>query len=265
MVILIGLIIAFGLFSYLYSLMNLNSNWYWCLYLFLGLLTTIILAVILIFSAIFIFKRTRYDGKIKHKIAWQVIDFIRIVLRVKIKVEGKENIPTETFVVVGNHKSMVDIIIVYYVYKCVMSAVAKNSLLKVPVLKDFMQAFEVVPIDRENDREGVKHLLHAIKLVKGGYNMLIFPEGGVKTKEYETMVGFKAGAFKLATKANATISPISIIGSSKIHVNYPWHKSKIKVLIHKPLRYEDYKDLNTHEIGTLVKEVVDNGVLNNKL
>lgn len=260
MLIIILLLILWIGSTLLYGLLPL-SPWFWFLYPVLGLLSTAIIFAIIFGILMLMFKIQRHDNRFKHAIAWHFVDLIRIFLRLKVEVEGRENIPQETFVVYGNHKSMADIIVVYYAYHRVMSAVAKNNLLKVPVLRQLMDYFAVVPMNRENEREGVKDLIKAIQLVKDGYNMLIFPEGGIKSREVETMVGFKAGAFKLATKADATISPISIIGSTSIPKNFPKRKSVIKIVIHKPITKDEYANINTFELGEQVREIIDQGVI----
>ena len=265
MSVIIFLLAFTALFSYLYSLLALNSLWFIILYIFLGFITSIIFLIILVFIFIFITGKCKATNKYNHAILYQLLNFVRIVLIIKLEVEGNENIPNETFVVYGNHKSNCDVILVYLAYKRVMSAVAKKDLAQIPILKTIMKNFDVTPLDRENEREGVKALLHAIKLVKNGYNMIIFPEGGIKTREYETMCGFKAGSFKLATKAEATISPISIIGSSKISKNYPWKKTKVKIVIHKPIQSSVYLKENTFEIGDEVSKMIDEGVLTGQI
>lgn len=259
-------ILAFSaLFSYLWSLLSLGSLWFIILYVFLGIISGIIFTILLVLLFVLIVDKTRYDKPLYHKILWHILNFVRIFLKIKLEVKGIENIPNDTFVVYGNHKSNCDVILVYLAYKKVMSAVAKKELAKIPILRFIMKSFKVIPLDRENEREGVKALLEAIKLVKGGYNMIIFPEGGVKTREYETMVGFKAGSFKLATKPGATISPCSIIGSSKISKNYPWHKSKVTIIIHKPISSEIYNNENTFALGDEVQRMIDDGVKTSKI
>lgn len=254
-------ILAFtALFSYLWSLLSLGSLWFIILYVVLGFISSIIFLILLVFLFIFIALKSKPNNKYNHAILYQLLNFVRVILRIKLEVVGKENIPSETFVVYGNHKSNCDVFLVYLAYHRVMSAVAKKDLAKIPILKTIMKAFAVTPLDRENEREGVKALLKAIKLVKGGFNMIIFPEGGIKTREYETMSGFKAGSFKLAMKAEATISPISIIGSSKISKNAPWHKTKVKIIIHKPIPSSVYLNENTFEIGDEVSKMIDKGV-----
>ena len=73
-----------------------------------------------------------------------------------------------------------------------------------------MKGLGVVPLDRNNDREGARNILEAIKRVKAGNNYLIFPEGGVKSRETEHMVALRAGAYKLATKESVNIKSVTV-------------------------------------------------------
>ena len=76
------------------------------------------------------------------------------------------------------------------------------------------------------------------------------------------MVEVKAGAYKLATKAEASISPVSIIGTSKfIHMN-KFKANRVKIVIHKPIYKEEYENINTQELGEKVFEIVNAGVRN---
>lgn len=253
-----------ALYSFLFNLIDLGSPYWIILWIVLGLICAAITLVILIILVIQIIKSGKnYKAKWKHEIIYQAVKFILMMVRVSTKVEGKENIPPKhPFVVYGNHKSMCDVMIVYKVYHTQMSAVAKNSLANLPILSSLMRSFKVAFINRENDREGVKALLEAIKVVEGGFSMMIFPEGGIKSREVETMVELKPGAYKLATKANATISPVSIVGSSKISKNAPFKRTKVKVIIHKPIQPSDYEGMDTIHLGEMVGKIIDEGVIN---
>lgn len=258
----IFLLLCAALFSYLYAFLNLGSLWFIILYVFLGIITTFVFFILLILGFAFIVKHTDPKKPFYHKVALQIVKFVNLLADIKIEVIGEENIPTKTpFVVFPNHKSMLDVTIIYQVYHTVMTVVAKKNLMKVPVLRYLMKAFEVTPLDRENEREGVKALLKAISLVKEGYNTLIFPEGGIKSRDFETTVELKPGAFKLAVKPEAVISPVSIVNSSKLSKNAFKRKTLVKVIIHKPIYPEDYKELNTQELSKMVKDIIDKGVL----
>lgn len=240
-----------------------DNPWMLFLWVILGFISAIILFFVVIFAIIYpLFRLTKPQNKLKHALLYQFSNFVNIIFRVKITVEGKENIPNDTYVVFGNHKSMLDIFIIYSTYHKVMSAIAKNNLEKSKVLRNFMDAVKVIPLDRVNERQGVKDLLKAIKLVNEGYNFIIFPEGGIKTRETELIQEIKPGAFKLATKPGVIVSPVSIIGSSACSKRSPWKKTKVKIIVHKPIYKEEYEGLTTHELGEQVKEIINQGVLN---
>ncbi len=262
MVVSLFLIVFAALFSYLYSLLNLGSLWFIILYIFLGIVSSLVFFVLLILGFAFVVKHSDSKKPFYHKVALQIIKFINMIARIKIEVIGKENIPTKTpFVIFPNHKSMLDVTIIYEAYHTVLTVVAKKNLMKVPVLRYLMTAFEVTPLDRENEREGVKALLKAISLVKEGYNTLIFPEGGIKSRDFETTVELKPGAFKLAVKPEAVISPVSIVNSSKLSKNAFKKKTLVKVIIHKPIYPEEYNRLNTQELSKNIKDIIDQGVI----
>ena len=258
------LFIMSALYTWLYTALS-NSLALLALWIFLGFLSSVLTFLILVLIFVYLTPFTKPNGKIKHRIIHEAVVFVNGLLRIKIEVEGKENIPKETHVVYGNHKSMLDITIVYQVYNEIITAVAKDTLMQVPVLSRLMKGAAVIPINRENDREGVKNMLEAIKNVKNGMNYIIFPEGGVKSREIETMVALRPGAYKLAQKPKATISPVSIIGSSKLSKQCPKKKTKVKVLIHRPIPYEEYQDINTTDLGLFVGTIINNGVLTGKV
>ena len=260
MSVIIFLLAFTALFSYLYSLLALNSLWFIILYIFLGFITAIIFLIILVFIFIFITGKCKATNKYNHAILYQLLNFVRIVLRIKLEVEGKENIPNETFVVYGNHKSNCDVILVYLAYKRVMSAVAKKDLAQIPILKTIMKNFDVTPLDRENDREAAKSIIMGIKSVKKGLSMIIFPEGGIKTRDTDEMVSLRAGAYKLATKAEVAVLPVSIIGSSKIATKKFFHKITVELIFHKPIFKEEYKQLNTTQLGLMVENIINEGI-----
>ena len=154
-----------------------------------------------------------------------------------------------------------DPLLVYYgVHVRPMAAVGKKSLFQNHFMHILKKCFTSVSLDRENDREAAKAMIEAIKEVKNGTNFIIFPEGGIKSRDVEEMVSLRAGAYKLAQKPGATIVPVAIIGSSMIS-KVKWYKKKIiKLKILKPITKDEYNNLNTTEIGTLVENMINNEV-----
>lgn len=245
--------------SYLFSLISTNP-WFWFLWIPLGFIATVLIFVIWLYGvALPILGRLKTNSKLKGMYAVHVIKMVNILGGVKLKVEGKENLtPSKRVLYVSNHKSNIDPCLIYQAANRTMTAAGKSSLWKIKPLLPLIKAFQVIKINRENDREAAKSIIEGIKYMKNDNSVIIFPEGGIKTREVEQMVSIKPGAYKLATKSDAVIQPIAIIGASKISKR-KWYQPRVKVIVRflPAINPEDYRDLNTHEIAYKVVELVN--------
>ena len=255
-------ILLTGAFSCMFYFLIDLSAWY----LFLWIPSSMIISVLVIGLLAYLYllligQHTKNNGAFKHfllrQLTWLIIKFINV----KCVVEGKENIPSSTFVVYANHKSNYDPFFIYYaLHVRPITAVGKKSLFTVHVMKLISRTFKAVEMDRDNDREAAKTMVNAIKQVKEGINMIIFPEGGIKTRDVEEMVNLRAGAYKLALKPGATILPVAIVGSSKT-AKVPFYRRKnVKVFILPPITKEEYSGMNTTEVGNLVEDMINKKV-----
>lgn len=245
--------------SYLFSLLSTNL-WLLILWIPLGFALTIGLFIFWIYCVVCpIFKRINPDSNFKAKYSIHIMKMIPILCGVKLKVEGKENLTSNhKTLYVSNHKSLIDPFLIYIATGRSLTAAAKADLWKFKVLLPLISAFHVIKINRENDREAVKSILEGIKYIKGGNGMIIFPEGGIKTREVDQMVSIKAGAYKLAVKADADIQPIALIGNKNISKRKFWQRfTKVTVRFLPTIHPEDYKELNTHEIAYKVLDMVN--------
>lgn len=260
MMCLLILTLIWALSSYLYSLIAINP-WLWFLWPILGLLTTgILFAGFLYLIALPTIKRMNPNNKLKIFYTIHIIKMVNFISGAKVKVEGIENLTKETNVLyVANHKSMVDPCLIYQALKTKgPTAASKSELWNIKPLIPFLDAFRIIKINRGSDREAAKSIVEGIKYIKDGNGVIIFPEGGIKTREVEQMVAIKPGAYKLAVKSEAVIQPMAIIGSSKIAKRKffsPFVNVTVRIL--PPLTYDDYKDLNTHEIAYKVLNIVN--------
>lgn len=271
------LIILTALFSVLFNFLAYNLNGLSLYFLFIWIPLSFILSALLLFLYVMfmfyvVFPHLKPGNKFVKFTVRSFVILVNKLARMHIKVEGYENIPNETFVVYANHKSMLDVTILYQALNRPLSGIAKKEVEQMPFLKQFCKCLYVQYVDRENDMAAVKSMLKAIKYVKGGLNYFIFPEGGVKTRETETMVALRPGAYKLATKPEATILPVSIIGSSKLTTNSFKKRTNIKVIIHKPINAIEYKnkfiyesiskEVNTKKLGEYVENIINEGIIN---
>ena len=178
-----------------------------------------------------------------------------------IEVINPENIPEQDgCVYIANHQGYADIIaLIVALDGKQLGFIAKDSLEKVPYLGKWIKLIRGLFIKRGDTREALKSMMEGIKLVKDGYNLAIFPEG---TRSRGPKMGkFKAGSFKLATKAKAPIVPVSIQGSYKCFEEKGYAQPcTIKVMIHPP---DETKDLSRQDIMAIEKEIpatIKNGV-----
>ena len=149
----------------------------------------------------------------------------------KITVIGKENMPDEATLYVGNHRSFFDILIMYVQCKDLTGFVAKDSIGKIPSLRVWMRYVYCLFLDRKDIKQGMKTILQAIEYVKQGVSIAIFPEGTRNTGEELSMLPFKEGSFKIALKTGCPIVPVAINNSAEIFENHLPKLKKTHVVI----------------------------------
>ena len=177
--------------------------------------------------------------------------FISIIVY-RIKINGKENIPSEgPALICPNHVHALDSVVVIVHAKRKINAIAKEELFKNRALKWLADIFGVYPVKPNSADLGA--IKTALKILKNKELLLIFPEG--TRNGLERGIPVKNGPMTIAIKAGVPIVPIGIKGSFKAF-------SKIRVNIGKPIYYNEYKDkVNDKEVvsqltDNLMKEIV---------
>ena len=91
--------------------------------------------------------------------------------------------------------------------------------------------------------------------------MVIFPEGGIKSRETALMEDVKPGSYRLATKPEVPILPVAIIGARHINQNAPLKKSKVTVIILPAIHKAVYETMTTVELGDHVKALINETII----
>lgn len=134
------------------------------------------------------------------------------LLDMHINVTGRENIPEGPCVFFSNHQSYADI--PTFLKACEgkqIGFIAKDSLAKVPYFGKWIRTIRGVFITRGDTRDSLKSFRVGIDYLKQGFSLVIFPEG--TRSQGAPMKEFKAGSFKLATKAKVPVVPVTINGT----------------------------------------------------
>lgn len=137
-----------------------------------------------------------------------------------IKITGLNNIDkTKTYVVVANHQSITDIILLYQT-KMQFKWIANEYLFKLPIIGLAMLITKHVKL-RKGKLESIKKAYQeASSWLKRGMSIMLFPEG-TRSNGYG-LQEFQNGAFKLAIKERVPILPISIKGTSNAMPRGSW-------------------------------------------
>ncbi len=192
----------------------------------------------------------------------------RVVLAIsgaKLTVIGKENIPDEATLFVGNHRSFFDIVILYTQCETLTGFVAKDALEKIPSLRVWMRYLYCLFLDRNDLKQGMKVILQAIDYVKQGISICIFPEGTRNDGEELTLLPFKEGSFKIALKTGCPIVPVSINRSIDIFERHMPKIKKTHVIVEygKPIYPKDLTKEEQKIIGATCREMIQETINRN--
>jgi len=219
-----------------------------------------ILLIIFIFILVIMFtQKARKDALWKHQLLMSFSHyFFFSLLRVKLIVKGKENLPKNNrFVMYSNHIEYNDPFYIKELYNYTsLSFVSKEPLFKYPILKNLLTGIGCIPIGRLADRKSLEAILETINVVKNGQPMGIFPEG--KRSYSNNLQDFKPGAFKVAQKAKADISLVTLFDFHEINKNFfRLKKVKVYMSILPLIKYEEIKDLDTITVSNMAHKLID--------
>lgn len=175
----------------------------------------------------------------------------------EVEVFGEENLIKDRPVVyISNHQSDYDIPLFMGYIRAPKGFIAKTEMLKVPFVRDWMQVLHCVFMDRSNVRKAASAIIEGVKILKDGHSLVIFPEG-TRSRSSE-MLEFKAGSFKLATKAKVPIIPVTMDGSYKIFEGNgnKIKSAKVKIHIHPAIETDGLSKEAAENLPVEIKNII---------
>jgi 1-acyl-sn-glycerol-3-phosphate acyltransferase len=128
-----------------------------------------------------------------------------------LRVEGSWPEGRRAYVVVANHQSILDILMLSRLPR-EMKWVAKEELFRIPWVGWMLRLSGDIPIRRGDAESGGEALARAKEYLGRGMSVMIFPEGTRSAKG--TLLPFKSGAFRLALETQLPILPIAVHGTA---------------------------------------------------
>lgn len=132
---------------------------------------------------------------------------------IPLKLRGIENLPTTQCVVVANHASYLDGVVMAAALPPRFGFVIKREMNDVPLAGLLLRRIGSEFVDRSNRHKGGTDARRVIRAAIGGHSLVFFPEG---TFTPEVGLGkFHSGAFAIAARAACPVVPTVILGTRR--------------------------------------------------
>lgn len=195
----------------------------------------------------------RFDEQDRYGVARRVVHVLKHHAGVVTSIYGRDNLPADGgYIMYPNHQGKYDAVGIIYGHKnpCTILMDAKRS--KLPLMNAFMDLIKGCRMNKDDVRDQVVCMRRVTEEVKSGRRYIIFPEGGYDHNK-NSVEAFHAGSFRCAVKAKCPIVPVAVVDSYKVFESYKVSPVHTRVAFLPALDYEQYKDLSTEQIATIVR------------
>ncbi len=153
----------------------------------------------------------------------------------RLRVEGLENIPWEPCVVVSNHASYVDGLVLTAALPRPFRYVAKRELSEKFLPRIFLRALGAEYVERFDRQRGAEDARRIGQRLRAGRSLAFFPEGTFL--RMPGLLPFRMGAFTAAAEAGAPVIPVTLRGTRTKLRGDQWlpRRGPIGVIVGAPL------------------------------
>lgn len=231
--------------------MKLLKYPFWILYrIWFYILVTLPILLLFPLLVLSILKEEWYPYFFKLARLWAKIILIGMGFRWIIDKEQALE-PDKSYMLIANHTSMTDIMLMLVSSKNPFVFVGKAELVKIPIFGFFYKRTCIL-VDRSSEKSRKAVFLRAQNRLNKGLSICIFPEGGVPDQNV-VLDEFKEGAFRLAINHQIPIVPMTFADNKK---RFPFEffsggPGKMRVMIHRFLSTEG---LTSKDSKTLKEE-----------
>lgn len=176
------------------------------------------------------------------------------------KINGTPPPKGKSYILVANHTSMIDIMLMLYVIKnSPFVFIGKKELGSIPLFGYFYKRTSIL-VDRSNTKSRKLAIEEAQSRLNEGLSICIFPEGGVPNDRSIVLDEFKDGAFRLAIEHQINIVPL-IFYDTKKRFSYDFFSGgpgvlRVKILPSLPPKGHDKKSLKELVRGLMLEELL---------
>lgn len=194
---------------------------------------------------------------------WRTIQFVLqnfFGFWLNYRAKGLENLPEEGALLLVNHQSYLDPLLVGLPLQRPVSFLARDSLFPIPIIGWILRNTYVMPVNRESASTG--SVRECVRRIQHGYLVGLFPEG---TRTLDGSIGeIKPGFVAIAKRAKAPVIPVGIAGAYEAFPRGAWfvRPKKVRVCYGEPISAEEVERLsqrgNEQEFCDLVQSRLRN-------
>lgn len=201
-----------------------------------------------------LFGRTRNLGRRLPRVWARSIAF---ATPMRVRVSGREHVtPGRSYVIVANHQSQYDIIVLYGWLGVDFHWVMKKELRRVPILGFACERLGHIFIDRSNHASAIASLNEARNRLTDGVSVVFFPEG--TRSRTGDLLPFKKGAFRMALDLGLPILPVTISGTRDIlpASSLRLCPGVVDLMFHPPIPVDSPEETSLEELMARTRAVI---------
>jgi len=164
---------------------------------------------------------------------------------------------SKSYLLISNHTSMIDIMLMLYVSKNPFVFVGKKELANYPLFGFFYKRTCIL-VDRKDNKSRHAVFEQAQNRLNQGLSICIFPEGGVPDDRSIVLDTFKDGAFRIAINHQIPIIPIVFFDNKK-RFSYKFFSGSPGVIRAKVLNFVKTENLaleNKRELNHKIRDLI---------
>ncbi|HEX5235664.1 MAG TPA: lysophospholipid acyltransferase family protein [Silvibacterium sp.] len=195
-------------------------------------------------------------GKLQHGIAQHWGRTVTWISGARVTVVNGQNLDGRAAVYVANHLSYADTPVLFGVLPFQFRIVARHDLFKLPFIGWHLTRSGQVPVNVTNPGASISSLSSAVKTLKSGMPLFIFPEGG--RTETGHPADFLNGPAFMAIRAGVPLVPMALVGTHEllpIHSSV-FHPVPVVLAVGEPLETAGYSIRQTDELTQRLRETI---------
>jgi 1-acyl-sn-glycerol-3-phosphate acyltransferase len=176
---------------------------------------------------------------------------------IRVRVEGLEHVnPQAPAIFCVNHQSSMDIPVLLVNLPFQFRFVAKRSLFRYPFMGWHLRRSGHIAVHRDRPGEARRSLDEAVRKIREGYPVVVFPEGG-RSRTGE-ILPFKAGAFHLAVRSGVPIMPVTLNGTMAVLKPDTVHirPGRVEMIVHPSIRTAGLTSEDVRQLAERVRNRV---------